>query len=260
MLTSNGRALRERVHALLADADALVEQARLLASGKTAVLRIGGPLNFIECVLPDVLRAYRADHPEVEISLAPEGGTATLAALERGEIDVAVTRYVDRPFLEARLGFPVYVFAAIPATHRLAGVDRLVVEQLQSERLLVAPETATSRMLFESACQDVGMRPRFGLESHDYNGLVALAAAEQGIAIIPSTVRTSVRGIFVRPIFHRANPLATWAAIVWNRRRASPPHLQGFIDCASGRLKAGFPGSGLGLPPPQLEAFGDVRA
>lgn len=251
VLTPSGRAIRERADILLENADRLLDQARLLASGKAAVLRIGGPLNFIECVLPDVLRIYGREHPEVEISLAPEGGTATLAALERGEIDVAVTRYVDKPLLKTRLGFPVYVLAAIPTKHRLARVGQLTVKELQAERLLAAPETSTSRMLFESACHESDVHPRFVLESHDYNSLVALAAADQGIAIIPSTARTNGRGVFVRPIFHQENVLATWVAIVWNRRRATPPHLQAFIDCAISQLKTNFPGRGLGLPRPE---------
>ena len=82
VLTSNGRALLGRVRLLLKEVDGLTEHARLLAAGKTQILRVGGAANFIEQVLPEVLRRYRQAWPQVEVMLEPEGGSALLAALE----------------------------------------------------------------------------------------------------------------------------------------------------------------------------------
>ena len=253
-LTSNGRALLGRVRILLNDVEAIAEQARLLAAGKTFILRVGGAANFIERVLPEVLKRYRARWPQVEVILEPEGGSALLAALERGEIDVAITRYAESAFLSAEPAFPLYVLAAVPRAHRLARQRSVTVHDLEKERLLVAPLSVTSRRLFESACRESQVRPRIALESHELNALVALAEADQGVAVIPSSVDVRDRAVIALPVCHGGKPLASWTALVWDRRRAQPDHARDFVRMAATYLRKNYPGSDLRLPQPERQA------
>ena len=253
-LTSNGRALLGRVRLLLNDVDGLVEQARLLAAGKSSILRVGGAANFIERALPEVLRRYRTSWPQVEVMLEPEGGSALLAALERGEIDIALTRYAQSAFLDAQLAFPLYVLAAVRRGHRLARQKSVTIHDLEKERVLVAPASVTSRRLFESACLESQIRPRIALESHELNALVALAEADQGVAVIPSSVDVRGRSVVALPVFHHGKPLASWTALVWDRRREQSDYAKDFVRQACGYLKKNYPGHDLDLPLPDVPA------
>ncbi len=253
-LTSNGRALLGRVRILLHDAEAIGEQARLLAAGKTFILRVGGAANFIERVLPEVLKRYRTRWPQVDVGLEPEGGSAVIAALERGEIDIAITRYVQSTFLAAEPAFPLYVLAVVRRGHPLARQSSVSIRDLEKERVLVAPSSVTSRRLFEAACRESQVRPRITLESHELNALVALAEADQGIAVIPSSVDVRGRAVVALPIFHHGKPLALWTALVWDRRRAQPEHARDFVLVATTYLKENYPGNDLRLPLPERYA------
>lgn len=259
-LTSNGRALLGRVRILLSDVEEIAEHARLLAAGKTSILRVGGAANLIERVLPEVLRRYRLRWPQVEVLLKPEGGSALLIALERGEIDIAITRYAQTAFLGAELAFPLYVLAAVPRGHRFARQKSVSIFDLGKERVLVAPSSVTSRSLFEAACQESGIRPRIALESHELNALVALAEADQGVAVIPSSVDVRGRSIAAVPVFHRNKPLASWTGLVWDRRREQPQFARDFVREAAAYLRKNYPGKDLKLQVPERPTEPATRA
>jgi LysR family nitrogen assimilation transcriptional regulator len=258
VLTPNGVALLERVRPLLTEVEQLREHARMLASGKATVLRLGGASNIIERVLPDVLRLYRQRHPQVEVRLTLEGGTQLLFALETGEIDVAITRQTYGAYLRSEVAFPIYAMAAIPAGHRLARRRSVAIEDLAREPLLTAPPSVTSRRLVELAFQTKGMRPRIAVESHEVHALLALAQAEQGVAIVPSTAEGQGRGLHVAPIYDGHQPLGTWMALVWNKHRQPREPVSAFVQLACDVLRQHYPGKDFNLPLPDTRDLSEA--
>ena len=259
VITSNGRALLERVRMVLDKADGVTEYARLLAAGKTSVLRVGAVPNMIERVLPEVLRQYRIRHPQVEVVLKPEGGTALLAALENGDVDRALARYVKTPRLDAKPAFPFYVLAVVSRSHPLARRKTVTIAELAAERILIAPPIMASRNLFDAACRQSRVRARIALESNEFNALIALAEADQGIAVVPSSAAADSGGVKVMPILHDGKALGSWAAMVWDRRRTQPDYSRSFVAQACTRLKRRYPGRELGLPLPDVRAQESVQ-
>jgi DNA-binding transcriptional LysR family regulator len=258
VLTPGGVSLLERVRPLLAEVEQLREHARMLASGKTMVLRLGGASNIIERVLPDVLRLYRQRHPQVEVRLKLEGGTQLLFALEKGEIDVAITRQTHGAYLRSEAAFPIYAMAAIPAGHRLSRRRSVAIDDLFREPLLTAPPSVTSRRLLELAFLTRGMRPRIAVESHEVNALLALAQAEQGVAVVPSTADPQGRGLHIAPIYDGHQPLGTWMAIVWNKHTPPREPVSAFVQLACDVLRRHYPGKDFNLPHPETRDLSDI--
>lgn len=248
VLRPEGERLLLRARDLLASADALADDAHLLVSGRSVILRVGGASNTLERVMPTVLRLYQRRWPEVDIQLRSEGGSALLAALERGELDVAIVRTTNSDLLECAVVFPTHLVAVAHRRHRLAKRRSLTIDDLRSERLLVPPATFTSRTLLNSVFNRHGLKPSIVLENHDLNTLIALAEAGYGVAISPSTVSVERRPVVVMAIMEDGQPLGTSTGLVWQRGRRMPTHLQGFIDIASQHLRKHFPGMSLGLP------------
>lgn len=251
-LTPQGRALLEQIRPLLLQVEAVQEHARLLAAGKTRILRIGAVANLIERVLAEILRRYREKWPQVEVVLQPEGGAAVLAAIERGEIDLALARYTQSPALESQLAFPFHVLAVLARRHRLASAKSVSIRDIAAERLLIGPQSINSRRLFDAACQESGVRPRIALESVEFNALVALAEAGEGIAVVPSMVNTARHAVSAVPIVHKGTTIGAWTAFVWDRRREQPDYVRDFVREACSHLKSRYPGKDLKLPPPAL--------
>lgn len=249
VLRPEGEFLLGHVRRLLADADELQERAQLLARERNFILRVGGAANTLERVMPEVLKLYRKSWSNVEVQLKSEGGSAVLAALERGELDVGIARTTNSDLLTSLVIFPTHVIAVLSRSHRLAKRRALVVKDLYGERLLIPPRSFTSRILLDSAFNSEKVRPYIALESHDLNTLVALAEAGYGVALTPSTVATESRSVAVLPIMHAGSPLGGSNSLIWARRRSLPAHVSAFIEIAAKHLRREFPGRNLRLPP-----------
>lgn len=249
LLRPEGELLLRRARRLVEDAEQLRAEARLLARGQTQVLRLGAASNTLERVLPAVLQRYHQTWPNVEVQLRSEGGTSLIAEIERGTLDVIISRMVESDLLESRYIFSMHVVAIVGRAHRLAGRRTLRIEDLDGERLLVPPDNFTSRMLLNAAFRAADLRPYVALESPDINALVALAEAGLGIAVGPSTVMTAARKVAVRAIERDGEPLGCATGLIWSRGRRLAPHIADFIDVAATLLRRDYPGKELKLPP-----------
>jgi len=247
-LRPEGMHLLAQVRELVADADRLLQNARRLARGQTVTLRVGGASNTLERVMPEVLRLYRVQWSSVEILLRSEGGTGLLTALERGELDIAIVRATNNELLQSKVAFPTHLVAIVGRKHRLSRRRAVTVEDLEGERLLVPPLGFTSRTLLDSALNLRHVRLPIALESHDLNTLVALAEAEHGVAIAPSTINFENRSVAVMAILENGDPLGSSTGLVWLRRRKLPPHATAFVEIASRHLARNYPGKSLRLP------------
>ncbi|CAN7781630.1 LysR family transcriptional regulator substrate-binding protein [Cupriavidus necator] len=158
----------------------------------------------------------------MEVTLASDGGSALLTALERGELDAVFTHMTSSNVRESRQLFPSCFVAAVPGRHRLASRKSLDVRDLADERVLVAPREFTNRMRFDEACRTIGIRPRIVFENHDHNALVALAATGFGIALVPSSVllRGEVRPF---PLISGGSAIGAWFGHSSQHARAAHP-------------------------------------
>ncbi len=248
-LTSAGWDLLQSARTLLEHSEAFNERVRALATGGTAILRIGGAASVMQWILPEILKRYGRRWPKVETYLFQNGGHALLAAVDNGEVDVAITRFTLSDTLDSKVLFPAHVVAVIPKGHRLASRRSIDVAELSDERMLVAPPGATSRALFDQACAEARVKTRIILAGHELNVLVALAAAGVGIAVVPSAVNARALDVRVVALRDRGHHLGSWTSLVWDRRRSLPAHVRGFMSEASRHLARDYPGHDLNLPP-----------
>ena len=246
-LSPEGWSLLRDVNLVLEHAEVLIERARLLAAGKSLVLRVGGASSSIERVLPRLIQQFQSEWPNVELSLASGSGGSLLDALNRGEVDVVFTRQTASDTLASRPLFPFHVVAVVPQDHEFASHKSVTIAELVKHGLLIAPKDFTSRMLFDVACKASELRPRFLLESHDQNALVALSEVGYGVAIMPSTIALEHHKVKALPIRSGKRFLGVWTALVFDKQNA-PAHVKAFTELAARQLKSGYPGAQLKLP------------
>ena len=177
-LTPAGETLLEHAYRLLALVDRAVESARLVTHGKTGVLRVGTPATGLSPVAHDLLEAFRARVPDVEVVINAELGAHNVEALRKRTLDVA---FVNVPFegdalQYLRLGY-AEVLIVLPASHPLAGLKRVPRAALLNEPFFLPPSTVDPlvmehirRMLFDEhgrpnivELPDVQLAPRLRL-------------------------------------------------------------------------------------------------
>jgi len=111
-------------------------------------------------------------------------------------------------------------------------------------------EWPLTRQLFDSACKISHVSPRVVLESNTAQALLALVKAEQGIAILPSTVRLDKIRQKVIPIRHNQRPIQLWMSAIWDPRRYLAPAAKIFIEEAYRFTMRDYPGRHLGIRGP----------
>ena len=240
-LTSQGEDLLRRSRRLLAEAESLGERARELKSGEAGILRVGATPQVIENLLAPFLVLYRRRHPGVEVHLVEDGGARLLGRLERGETHLSITP-AGTTRLEGRLLYPIHVVAALPSAHRLARRTLLEIAELEDEPLLLPQRGFGSREWFDIACDIAHIRPRVLLESAAPHTLVALAATDYAIAIVPSNTRVPRDSVRASPLVHRGASIGRWAHIAWDPQRFLPPYAEHFVTELVAHCRRDFPG------------------
>jgi LysR family transcriptional regulator, cyn operon transcriptional activator len=250
-LTAQGEDLLRRSRRLLADADALGERARSLKSGETGILRVGATPQVIENLLAGFLTHYRRRHPGVEVHLVEDGGLRLHGRLERGDVHLTMTATGATRFHD-RLLYPMHVVAALSPTHRLGRGAVLELSELAEEPLLLLRPGFGSREWFDIACQLAHVRPRVLLESAAPHTLVALAATDYGIAILPSNADVPRDLVRAMPLVHRGTSIGRWAHIAWDPERFLPRYAEQFVEELVAYCRRDYPGRDLLRRAPRL--------
>ena len=243
-LTSEGEDLLRRSRRLLAEADALGERARSLKAGETGILRVGATPHVIENLLADFLTRYRRRHPGVEVHLVEDGGVRLHARLERGDVHLTMTTAIGGTRFRGRLLSPLHLLAGLSPKQRLSRRAVLEIVELADQPLLLLQRGFGSREWFDAACGTAHIRPRVLLESSAPHTLVALAATNYGIAILPSNAQVP-RGVRAVPLVHRGASIGSWSHIAWDPQRFLSPYAEQFVEESVAYCRLDYPGRDL---------------
>ena len=161
--------------------------------------------------------------------------------LERGDAHLSITPAGTTRF-EGRLLYPMHVIAALPSAHRLARRAVLEIAELEDEPLLLPQRGFGSREWFDIACDIAHIRPRVLLESAAPHTLVALAATDYAIAILPSNARVQSDSVRPIPLVHRGASIGRWAHIAWDPQRFLATYAEHFTTELIAHCRRDFPG------------------
>lgn len=223
--TAAGHALSASLPGALTQIDAALAEARRLVRGQRDVLRVGYLGSATQTFLNPSLAALRRSHPEVKVKLLDRSPGEQIAALRKGEIDLAVTgqegELAAREFYTRRLA-TMSVVAVLPDDHPLAGRKKIPLSSLRGERFVSAPEEdlpGRDRWVVQ-LCRRAGFRPRFMQEGNSLNEMFSLVSGEGMVALAPGYLKSfSAAGVAMVPL---SDPGATWDfLIVWQRGRTS---------------------------------------
>src|SRR4249919_718311 len=231
-LTTRGEQLLEDCRGVLAHMGSLVERIELLKRGDSGVLKVAAPPQTIESVLSGFLPRYTERFPNVRVKLTEALGMDQVPLLERGEVHVGIRHDQGvNPWFESLALPPDDVLAACSRSWPLGRGGSIDVVSLAGHPLLLLDSGYSVRRLFDAACRVAGVEPNILLESRAPHTLLALAEAGQGVAIIPSLLRTDRYALRIVRVTHLRKPLCEPLVIHWDKRRPLPSHAQNF--CAA---------------------------
>ncbi len=226
-LTAAGHALLEGMRPVVAKADVVIAEARKLARGQSASLRIGYIMSAASTYLNPALAALRRARPEIKVRLVDLSPGAQIAALRRGELDVVVlgnlNAAIAREFFVRRIKtLPVVV--ALPETHALAAETGLALADLRKEMFVGADpkDVPGFNSWLTQLCRRAGFRPKFVEQAGSLTETLSLLLVEHAVTLLPGLVEESrVPGVAFRPLL---TPAVTWdLQVAWQRGKITEP-------------------------------------
>jgi len=232
-LTPTGAKIVQRARVLLQEADAIVDLARsdrdpLAGPLKLALIPTVGPY-----LLPHVAGRLRKELPHLKLMLYEYQTGPLLEKLHAGDLDVGILALpVDLDGLESAALYDEPFTLAVPASHPLADQDRVKVEDLRGETLLLLEDGHCLRDQALDVCERVRVNEAQDYRATSLETLRQMVAAGHGITLLPElaaeTPVGTARGLRIKP-FARPTPARNVGA-VWRKSTTRAPAIQAIVQ------------------------------
>jgi DNA-binding transcriptional LysR family regulator len=223
--TDAGHALASSLPRVLAGYDAAMAEARRLARGQRDLIRVGYLGSAAQMFLDPALSVMRRSNPEVKIKLLDLSPGEQIAALRKGEIDLALIgqegALVSTEFYVLKLT-TLPLVAVMPADHSLASRKRISLKELRNERFISSTQEDLPghNHRITQLCRGAGFRPKFVQEAVSVSNMFTLVVSEGAVALVPSYLKHfPVAGVAMVELSDKE---ATWDfLVVWQRGRTA---------------------------------------
>jgi molybdate transport repressor ModE-like protein len=232
-LTEAGRLLLRHADSIVARLQAAQADLHALRSGEAGVLRVGTFQSAGARLLPEIMRRFRAQWPQIEVMLEERDSDAELATMvENGELDVAfvLPPFGDAPLETIELLRDPYVLV-VARDSELASATRPPTLAQIAELPLIGFRACRSMDPFESALRASGREAKFVFRTDDNGTVQGLIAAGIGSAVMPRlTVDASDPRVAVIELGNRVPP--RMISIARHRDRYHSPAARAFVETA----------------------------
>jgi len=189
---------------ILQQAETAILTAKRAAQGKVGRLSIGFIGSATLSFLPDLIRRYKLEYPNVKLALHELYPVELDKACDRGEIDIAITRTLSlerSKNRQSRVLLRDPLVAVFPRSRKLKS-KKIRLADLANERFILFHRQGAPGVFdtIVGACRSQGFSPRVENEPNSMQTILSLVEAEEGVAIVPaSTSNLRSNGVqFVR--------------------------------------------------------------
>jgi DNA-binding transcriptional LysR family regulator len=203
-LTPEGEIFYADAVRILQLAETAILTAKRAAQGKVGRLSIGFIGSATLSFLPDLIRRYKLEYPNVKLAFHDLYPVELGQACVRGEIDIAITRILSLEHsknLQSRVLLRDPLVAVLPRSRKLKS-RKIRLADLANERFILFHRQGAPAVFdtIVGACRSQGFSPRVENEPNSMQTILSLVEAEEGVAIVPaSTSNLRSNGVqFVR--------------------------------------------------------------
>ena len=227
-LTEAGALLLRHADSIVARLQAAQADLHALQAGELGTLRVGTFQSVGARVLPEVMRRFTQQWPQIEVMLEERDDEEIVEVLERGEIDVGFVLLPvgDAPLETHELLRDPYVLV-VPAGEHGVWPSLAAI----AEAPLVGFRSGHSMDPVEAAFRAGGLEPRWAFRSNDNQTVQGLVAAGVGHAVVP---RLTVDETDTRTAIVELGDLVAPRVIALGRHRDryASPAARAFIETA----------------------------
>ncbi|MFL5953576.1 MAG: LysR family transcriptional regulator [Gaiellaceae bacterium] len=232
-LTEAGNLLLRHANSIVARLQAAQADLHAMRTGEAGVLRVGTFQSVGARLLPEIMRRFRDQWPQVQVTLEERDSDAELAEMvERGELDVAfaLPPFNDMPLETIELLRDPYVLVVAKGSPLAKLRTPPSLPDILDEPL-IGFRTCRSMEPFESAVRATGREATFTFRTDDNGTVQGMVAAGIGIAVLPRlSVDATDQRVAVLELGNRVPPRLI--SIVRHRDRYHSPAARAFVETA----------------------------
>ena len=186
-MTHAGAVFKRHVDAMLHQLDDGIAAVSQLIEPDTGLVALAFQHSLGTWLVPDLVRSFRAAHPNVRFQLTQVRDELHSSPLAGGQADLEIgTRRPHDPALRTRRLALEPLRLALPRDHRLAGRPHIRLADVSGEPFVSLRPTSALRRLTDSLCDEAGFRPDVVFEGDDLSTVRGFIAAGLGVAIVPA--------------------------------------------------------------------------
>lgn len=232
-MTQAGERLYDRGTNILRQMEDTKLEVRRIGQGAEGRLRIGFVGSSTFGMLPNIIKSFRANYPEVNLSLIPMNNAQLHRALVSREIDVAFARPAlkDSEFVTRKLGEEALVLA-LPDTVDTGNRTVVNLNDLAAQNFVLYPEYPRPSFadFVLNSCAEQGVEIASRVFTMDLQTALSLVAIGEGVCIVPASVASGTRnGLRFCKI---EQPLAQTELSVNYRLDEQGIHVRNFVQLA----------------------------
>lgn len=232
-LTEAGKVFLERSYLLFAHLEQAIAATQQIGRGEVGQVAIGFVDSAMYTSLPEMLRAFRAQFPAVELRLQELTTAQQIQALYDKQIDVGIVRSaISEPGLSVECLLHESLVLALPENHPLSAQTQVSLSSLADQFFILFP-AKLGPLFYEQiihSCEQAGFRPKVAQEAVQMQTIVGLVAAGLGIAIVPASLQNFHRsGVIYRPLQEEIPNTGLY--LTW-RQHDSSPVINTFLNLA----------------------------
>ncbi len=232
-LTDAGRAFLPYAERALAAYDEGRQLVANLRAGTMGTLVIAAAPAASTYLLPGLLRAFRATHPNVRLGVRTGHTEEVLEMVLRGEAHVGIGRPIHHPDVELTPVFEDEMLLVVSARHPFATRGKVSMAELAGERLVLFDRTSSYHDLTSSLFRQAGIVPASTLELDNVEAAKKMVQQGLGVALLPRmALAAELKSRSLRPVKLVGAPAVRRPIVALRRRDAGPPigAVAGFLE------------------------------
>ncbi|GGF31531.1 LysR family transcriptional regulator [Subtercola lobariae] len=191
-LTTAGESLLPLARRMLTDADSVRRELAELAGLQRGRVRLGATPTLCISLVAEVLSAFHAEHPAIELHLSEQGSRRLLDQLAGGELDLALITTSDSASAERFTVTPLLVeeLVVISAASgpAITTGDSITLAELARLPQIVFSQTYDLRSTTDAAFHAANLTPEVVLEGAEMDAVLRFVERGLGVAIVPAMV------------------------------------------------------------------------
>lgn len=191
-LTVAGESLLPLARRMLADAESVRRELAELAGLQRGRVRLGATPTLSISLVAEVLGAFHAAHPAIELHLSEHGSRRLLDELAGGDLDLALITTSDATSAERFTVTPLLVEELVVISSATAPPitthDAITLDEVAGLPQIVFSSTYDLRTTTDAAFQAADLTPNVVLEGAEMDAVLRFVERGLGAAIVPAMV------------------------------------------------------------------------